>query len=60
MKPNTRRTPVHILLNGGLLSQLEDWRRRQSEIPSRPKAVEELLAQALADASAGEHSHAGI
>jgi hypothetical protein len=38
---------VRLQLEGQIFEQVEDWRRSQSEIPSRSKAVRLLLALAL-------------
>jgi hypothetical protein len=40
---------VHLRLDDDLARELEDWRRRQDAIPSRPAAVRRLMARALAD-----------
>jgi hypothetical protein len=42
-------TPVQVRMDDELLSALEEWRRTQPKIPSRPAAVRRLLARALAD-----------
>jgi hypothetical protein len=44
-----KSTEVHLRLDDELARGLEDWRRRQSQIPSRPAAVRRLVARALAD-----------
>jgi hypothetical protein len=40
---------LHLRLDDDLARALEDWRRRQEAIPSRPAAVRRLMARALAD-----------
>jgi hypothetical protein len=41
-------TPIQVRLREELLSALEDWRRSQQSIPSRPEAIRRLLQQSLA------------
>ena len=43
---------VRLLLQGGTFASVENWRRSQSKIPSRSKAVRELLERALSSLSA--------
>jgi hypothetical protein len=38
---------VRFQLKGPIFVQIEDWRRRQPRIPSRPAAIRELLKRAL-------------
>jgi hypothetical protein len=40
-------TPIQVRLREELLSALEDWRRNQQSIPSRPEAIRRLLQQSL-------------
>jgi hypothetical protein len=42
-------TPVQVRMDDELLSALEEWRRTQPKIPSRPAAIRRLVARALAD-----------
>ena len=42
---------VRLELAGPIFAMLEDWRRSQSEIPSRCEAVRQLLALGLRTAS---------
>jgi hypothetical protein len=42
-------TPVQVRMDDDLLSALEEWRRTQPKIPSRPAAIRRLVARALAD-----------
>jgi hypothetical protein len=41
-------TTVRLLLEEQLLDGVEDWRRSQPKIPSRTRAIIELLSLALA------------
>jgi hypothetical protein len=41
---------VRFELSGAIFAQIEDWRRRQAKIPSRPEAIRELLKRALSHA----------
>jgi hypothetical protein len=38
---------VRFDLTGSIFTQIEDWRRSQPKIPSRPEAIRELLRRAL-------------
>jgi hypothetical protein len=38
---------VRFQLEGPIFSQIENWRRAQEKIPSRPDAIRELLKKAL-------------
>jgi hypothetical protein len=38
---------VRFVLQGETFTQIEDWRRAQEKIPSRPGAIRELLKRAL-------------
>ena len=51
---------VRLDLEGPIFAMLEDWRRAQSKIPSRSKAVRLLLALALSarqDGPRGRQPH---
>jgi metal-responsive CopG/Arc/MetJ family transcriptional regulator len=41
-------TPVQVRLHQKLLEAIENWRRGQASIPSRPEAIRRLLQQSLA------------
>jgi Ribbon-helix-helix protein, copG family len=41
--------PVQVRMDEQLLTALEEWRRSQKTIPSRPAAIRRLVARALAD-----------
>ena len=45
-------TSIHLRIDRELAVGLEDWRRNQREIPSRPAAVRRLIARALANIAA--------
>jgi hypothetical protein len=38
---------VRFQLEGPIFAQIENWRRAQTKIPSRPDAIRELLKRAL-------------
>jgi hypothetical protein len=38
---------VRFQLEGPIFARIEDWRRSQPKIPSRPEAIRELLRRAL-------------
>jgi len=39
---------VRFRLEGAIFAEVENWRRQQPKIPSRPAAIRELLKRALA------------
>jgi metal-responsive CopG/Arc/MetJ family transcriptional regulator len=45
-QPNT--VGVHVRLHQPLLSEIDEYRRDQANLPSRPTAIRQLLQQALA------------
>jgi hypothetical protein len=45
----TPSAAVRFQLDGPIFAQIEDWRRSQPKIPSRPAAIRELLKRALCD-----------
>jgi hypothetical protein len=38
---------VQVRFQDGLFAAIEDWRRQQAVIPSRPQAIRELIQSAL-------------
>ena len=51
-KPKKGRPPVdseavNVRLERSFLSVLDNWRRNQADLPSRPEAIRRLLEQAL-------------
>jgi hypothetical protein len=40
-------TPVLVRLQAGQLQQFDDWRREESDLPTRAEAMRRLLAKAL-------------
>jgi len=48
---------VRLQLEGQIFAQVEDWRRSQSEIPSRSKAVRLLLTLGLRTANGPRPPH---
>jgi len=42
-------TPIQVRMDESLLTALEEWRRSQKMIPSRPAAIRRLVARALSD-----------
>jgi hypothetical protein len=47
---------VRFQLDGPIFAQIEDWRRSQTKIPSRPAAIRELLKRALSQAEPGANA----
>jgi hypothetical protein len=46
-RPTEEGTPVVVRLQAEQLKQLDDWRRKQLDLPTRPEAIRRLLASAL-------------
>jgi len=42
-KPSGIGTPVQVRLQPDMLKALDDWRREQPNIPSRPEAIREAV-----------------
>lgn len=42
-----RGLPVQVRLHNDLLTVIDDWRREQSDLPSRPESIRRLLGQTL-------------
>ena len=42
--------PVLVRIQPEMAKLLDDWRRRQDDIPGRPEAIRRLVEQALAQA----------
>jgi hypothetical protein len=40
-------TPVQVRLRDGLLASLDQWRRKQPDLPNRPEAMRRLIEEAL-------------
>jgi len=45
-EPKDQRVPV--MMSASELKEIDDWRRRQDELPSRSEAVRRLIALGLA------------
>ena len=45
-EPRDQRVPV--MMSASELKEIDDWRRRQDELPSRSEAVRRLIALGLA------------
>jgi hypothetical protein len=43
----TQRAAVRLNIEGAFLARIEDWRRSQLKIPSRSRAILDLVEQAL-------------
>jgi hypothetical protein len=46
-RPPETGTPVLVRLQADQLQQLDDWRREETDLPTRAEAVRRLLAKAL-------------
>jgi metal-responsive CopG/Arc/MetJ family transcriptional regulator len=47
--PFQHAVPVQVWLQRNLFDALEDWRRKQGIIPSRPEAIRRLLCELLVE-----------
>jgi hypothetical protein len=46
-----RATPVQVRLSSTLFEAVENWRRGQGQIPSRPEAIRRLVQKSLPTAN---------
>lgn len=51
-RPQGTGEPVMVRLQPELVSPLDDWRRKQDDLPSRAEAIRRLVEQALAKGKA--------
>jgi len=47
-KTTAQSAAIRFQLEGELFAIVEDWRRAQFKMPSRPEAIRQLIARALA------------
>ena len=47
-RPRVDATPIMVRLPPIQVAALDDWRRNESDLPTRPEAIRRILAQALA------------
>ena len=47
-RPRVDATPIMVRLPPSQVAALDDWRRNESDLPTRPEAIRRILAQALA------------
>jgi hypothetical protein len=48
-RPRVDATPVTLRIHPAALAALDEWRREQPDLPTRPEAVRRLLNEALRD-----------
>jgi hypothetical protein len=46
-RPPVDTDAVNVRMSAVMLSQLDDWRRAQPDLPGRPEAIRRLLAEKL-------------
>ncbi|MFK4507229.1 hypothetical protein [Bradyrhizobium daqingense] len=46
-RPSGAGDPVMVRIQPDMAKELDDWRRRQEDLPGRPEAIRRLLEQAL-------------
>ena len=47
MKRQPEKTPIHLLLDKPLAIALDDYRRREQELPTRQDAIRKILQRVL-------------
>jgi hypothetical protein len=47
-RPRVDATPIMVRLPPTQVAALDDWRRNETDLPTRPEAIRRILAQALA------------
>lgn len=47
MKKNTQDQRIQLVASSELIGKVDDWRRKQPDIPSRSEAIRRLIAQSL-------------
>jgi hypothetical protein len=43
MRASEIGTPVQVRLQAALLAVIDDWRRRQDDLPGRPEAIRRMV-----------------
>jgi hypothetical protein len=46
-RPKETGISVQVRLQAGPLAAVDDWRRKQPDLPNRPEAIRRLIEQAL-------------
>ena len=46
-KPTGKGTPIQVRLQPPALDEVDHWRRRQDDVPTRPEAIRRLVETAL-------------
>jgi len=46
-RPSVDSEAVNVRIERQMLDALDDWRRHQSDVPTRPEAIRRLLAKGL-------------
>ena len=50
-RPSVDTEAVNVRMSTGILGTIDDWRRKQEDLPGRPEAIRRLLELALAKTS---------
>jgi hypothetical protein len=53
-RPSVDSEAVNVRMERPQISQLDDWRRRQPDLPTRPEAIRRLIELGL---EAAKHEH---
>lgn len=46
-RPNVDSAPVTVRMLADTLAKLDDWRRQQDDLPTRPEAIRRIVDSAL-------------
>jgi hypothetical protein len=51
--PEPKTTRVHLMMSPSELRKIEEWRRKQPDLPNRAEAIRRLIQLALKTAKSG-------
>jgi hypothetical protein len=53
-RPPADTSPVMVRFPAGQLTAIDEWRRREHDLPTRPEAIRRLVDQALSGTAKGK------
>ena len=53
-KPTGKGTPIQVRLQAPALDEIDQWRRREKDVPTRPEAIRRLVKLGLGRRLTGE------
>lgn len=59
-RPKTDTAPVTIRMDRALLRAIDDYRRRQEDLPSRPEVVRRVMAEWLEKQQSDQSGKVGL